>query len=66
MYKAGTNIVAVDVMSCLPIQENLQVSTPRRIIHLMDHLDDTIVDSAYTIFTDMLQGIQFFQRSTKL
>ena len=46
MYKPGTNIVAADTMSHLLPQENLQVPTPGCIIHQMDHLDDTTVDSA--------------------
>ena len=46
MYKPGTNIVVADAMSRLPLQENLQVLTPGCIIHVMDHLDDTTVDSA--------------------
>ena len=45
-YKPGTNIVVVEVMCCLPLQENLKVPTPGYIIHLMDHLDDTTVNSA--------------------
>ena len=45
MYKPGTNIVAADAMSRLPLQENLQVPIPECIIRLMDHLDDTTVDS---------------------
>ena len=46
MYKPGTNIVAADAMSHLPLQEDLQVPTLGCIIHLMDQLDDTTVDSA--------------------
>lgn len=45
-YKLGTNIVAVDTMSRLPLQENLQIPMPGCIIHLMDHLDNATVDSA--------------------
>ena len=44
MYKPGTNITAADAMSCL--QDNLQVPAPGYIIHMLDHLDDTTVDSA--------------------
>ena len=44
-YKLGTNIVAADAMSYLPLQENLQVPMPGCIIYLMDHLDYTTVDS---------------------
>ena len=46
MHKTGTNIVTADAMCRLPQQENLQVPTLECIIHLMDHLDDTTVDSA--------------------
>ena len=46
IYKPETNIDAADAMSHLPLQENLQVLTTGCIIHLMDHLDDTTVDSA--------------------
>ena len=46
IYKPGTNIVAADVMSRPPLYDNLQVLTPGCIIHLMNHLDDTTVNSA--------------------
>ena len=39
-------VVRNQPMLPLPLQENLQVSTPECIIHLMDHLDNTTVDSA--------------------
>ena len=45
MYKPGTNIVAADAMSRLPLQENLQVPMLGCTLHLMDYLDDTTVDS---------------------
>ena len=45
IYKLGTNIVAADAMSRLLLQENLKVPTPGVIIHQMDNLDDTSVDS---------------------
>ena len=46
MYKPGTNIIAADAMSRLLLKENLQVKTPGCIIHLIDHLNNTAVDSA--------------------
>ena len=46
MFKPETNIVTADAMRRLSLQENLQVPTPRCIIHLMDQMDDTTVDSA--------------------
>ena len=39
MYKPETNIVAANAISCLLLQENLQVPTLGCIIHLMDKLD---------------------------
>ena len=52
--KPRTNIVTADIMSCLPLQENLQVSMLGCIIHLMDHLDDATTP---LIFTDVPQSI---------
>lgn len=44
-YRPGSHIVTADAMSRLPLQEALDVPTPGCIIHLMDHLDNSTVDS---------------------
>ena len=66
MYKLGTNIVAADTVSCLPLQENPQAPMLGCIIHLIDHLDDTAVDSANIcrctpkdpVLSKVYQGVQ--------
>ena len=44
-YKSSSHIVTADAMSRLPLQEILDVPTPGCVIHLMDHLNNSMIDS---------------------
>jgi len=65
-YKPGSRIVTADAMSRIPLQEILDVPTPGCVIHLMDRLNNSMVDSMdiqnYTrkdpVLSKVLQAVQ--------